>query len=200
MKELFGIAAIVLAFVAYIPYFRDIFKKKTIPHPYSWLIWGLSSALIFGLSFSNGGGAGSWTLVATTVICISISILAFRNGGKKFVTKKDIILLSIALLALIFWVFANQPIIAVVLLVSADLIGIIPSLTKAWKEPYTETLSLWVMSTFRHGLNLAALTSYNLITLLDPVMWIITNGALALVLIYRRRSKIVAGLSVQENT
>jgi hypothetical protein len=39
MKELIGIVSASLAFVAYVPYFRDIFKVKTKPHPYSWFIW-----------------------------------------------------------------------------------------------------------------------------------------------------------------
>jgi hypothetical protein len=187
VKDILGIVAVLLAFIAYIPYFRDILKKKTIPHPYSWLIWGLSSALTFGLSFSNGGGAGSWTLVATTIICLTIAGLAFKNGGRKFVTKKDVVLLIVALFALVLWVFADQPVLSISLLVFTDMIGIIPSLTKAWKKPYTETLSLWVISTFRHGVSITALASYNIVTLLDPSAWVIANGVFALVLIYRRR-------------
>jgi hypothetical protein len=38
-KFIIAIIATVLTFLGFIPYFRDIFNRKTKPHLYTWLIW-----------------------------------------------------------------------------------------------------------------------------------------------------------------
>lgn len=189
MKDLVGITAVILTFAAYVPYFRDILKKKSIPHPYSWLVWGFTNSVIFTLQITHGAGPGAYATAAAGIICLSIAVLAFRNGAKKYITTTDTILLATAVLAVVLWIFVKQPVLSIILLVGADIIGIIPSVRKAWKRPYEETLSMWLISTLRHVISLLALREYNFITLLNPVAWIIANGTFSLILILRRKKK-----------
>ena len=186
MKDFIGIIAVVLAFVAYIPYFLDILKKKSIPHPYSWLIWGLTSFLIFGLQMAHGGGAGAYTTATVGFISLLVAILAFRNGAKQAITSQDTIIFIIAIIAALLWLLVDQPVISVSLLVGADILGIIPSIRKAWHKPHEETLSMWLINTGRHGISIFALQQYNFITLLNPLAWVVANGVFSLILIARR--------------
>ena len=41
-KFIIAIFSAVFLFVGYIPYFRDVFYKKTKPHLYTWLIWAIT--------------------------------------------------------------------------------------------------------------------------------------------------------------
>lgn len=43
MKEIIGVTAVLLAFISYAPYIRDILKGRTKPHVYSWFVWGFVS-------------------------------------------------------------------------------------------------------------------------------------------------------------
>lgn len=187
MKEALGIIAIVMAFVAYLPYFRDIIARKTIPHPYSWFVWGFSSSLIFGLQVTNGGGPGSYVTAAMSIICVLIGLLAYRNGAARSIKHSDTLLFIIALGAAALWLFVDQPVWSILLLVGADFIAIIPSARKAWHKPYEETLSMWIVNGFRHGVAITALASYSIVTILDPLTWVVANFAFAALLIARRR-------------
>ena len=57
-KVLLGALAIVIGIFAYIPYLRDLWRGKTKPHAFSWIIWGIMTSTGFFASMSRGGGAG----------------------------------------------------------------------------------------------------------------------------------------------
>jgi hypothetical protein len=187
MKEAFGVIAVLLGFIAYAPYLRDILAKKTTPHPYSWFIWGLTSILIFALQITHGGGAGSYTTATVALISFLVCALAVKNDGSKDITFADTLMLISALLATALWLLASQPALSMILLMLADMFGFIPSIRRAWRRPAEETLSLWSVNSLRHFLSIPALQQYSLITLLNPIVWAIANAAFSLMLVLRRK-------------
>lgn len=186
MKDIIGIVAASLAFIAYIPYFRDIRKSKSKPHVYSWFIWGFTSVLIFALQISHGAGAGSWTTATVAVISFIVCFMSLKNGTK-YITTSDTIFFIMALVAAGLWLLAKQALLSSILLSLSDLLGIIPTIRKAWNKPNEETLSMWSLNTFRHGLAIVALNKYNIITMLNPSIWVVTNASFSIILITRRR-------------
>ncbi len=186
MKEVIGIIAASLVFIVYTPYLRDILSGKSRPHPYSWFVWGLNTVIIFALQLSHGAGAGSYTTATVAAMCFVICILAARHGTKD-ITRMDTAFLITALLATVVWLFAKQPTFSMVLLITIDMLGIVPSVRKAWYKPGEETLSFWTLSGLRHVLAIVALQKYSLITLLNPLAQIVTDLAFSLMLISRRR-------------
>ncbi len=186
MKEILGFIAIAMAFFAYAPYLRDILARRTIPHPYSWFVWSFSSSLIFGLQLTHGGGPGAYVTGCMAAICFVIGILAYRNGAGRSITRGDTVLFVVALVAAALWLFVDQPMVSILLLVSADVIAIIPSARKAWHKPYEETLSMWGINALRHSVAIGALAHYNIVTILDPLTWVVANTAFAALLVVRR--------------
>jgi hypothetical protein len=187
VKEVIGTIAALLVFAAYIPYLRDILKNKTKPHPYSWFVWGLNTAIIFALQVSHGAGAGAYTTGTVVAISFVVCLLGLRHGTKDIVFI-DTVCLALALIAMGIWLFAKQPTISIILLVSIDMIGFVPSVRKAWNKPNEETLSLWSINAFRHGLSILALKDYSLITVLNPAIWVIANTGFSFMLISRTNS------------
>jgi len=47
VKEFFSAIAILLTFVAFIPYIRSILQGKTSPHAFSWIIWASVTFIVF---------------------------------------------------------------------------------------------------------------------------------------------------------
>lgn len=187
MKEIIGLVTVSLGFIAYIPYIRDTLKRTIQPHPYSWFIWGLTATIMFGLQILYGGGAMSWSTLMVGLISFSICWLAWRAGGRRVITRNDKVMLTVALIAIVLWVFADEPTLSMLLLVCADLFGLIPSVRKTWHDPYSETLTMWTINVFRHGLNILAISTYSLLTLADPVMWVIGNFAFVVMVVLRRK-------------
>lgn len=187
MKEIIGIIAVLLTFVGYIPYIRDILKGKTKPHVYTWFIWGLVTAIAFGLQISADAGPGAFTTLAAAIVCFVIFGFGLRQGERN-ITPSDTVFLILSLIALVLWIFAKQPVLSVILVSSIDMLGFAPTIRKSWHRPYEETLISYEINTFRFSLALLALNQYTLVTALYPITWIIANGLFSIYLIIRRKS------------
>lgn len=186
MKEILSITAVVLTFVAYIPYYRDILRGKTHPHIYSWTLWGLLTALIVALQVIGGAGPATWVTAAAGFMCLGVVVLSFKHG-KRYITKSDTIVAILSLIAIIFWLVIKQPVISIILVVIADLLAFVPTVRKSWLHPHTETLSLYVTNTVRFTLALLAVETYTILSSLWLIAWVVANAFFSIILISRRR-------------
>ena len=76
-KELLSAIAIVLTFLAFLPYIRSIFQGKTKPHVFSWVIWGSTTFIVFLAQLADKGGAGAWPIGVSGIITIYVALLAY---------------------------------------------------------------------------------------------------------------------------
>lgn len=186
IKTFVSIVAILLTFIAYIPYLRDTLKKKTSPHIYTWFIWGISSAITYGLQVSDGAGVGAWVTLAVTILTFIVLFLGLRNG-KKDITISDTIFFLLSFIALLLWLIAQQPTLSVILVSTIGIIALIPTIRKSWNYPYSETLITYELVALRYGFCIFALQNYSVITLLSPLTWGLASVILSMILIIRRR-------------
>ncbi len=192
IKNIIGLLAVILTFVGYTPYVRDIFKGKTKPHAFSWFIWSILTGIIYALQVSSGAGPGSWVTLSLVVIMFFIFILSLTRGSKD-IKKVDFVFLGLALLALPLWLWVQQPVLSIILLSATDMLGFLPTVRKSWRDPYSETLSFYIITTFRHALSIFALVEYNIVTMLFPTTWVIANALFAITLIFLRKRISVLG-------
>lgn len=61
-KYLLGSATVMLTLYSFSAYFKDLYHGRTKPHAFSWLAWSLSSTIAFAGQWTEGGGAGSWSV------------------------------------------------------------------------------------------------------------------------------------------
>lgn len=186
MKEFLGILAVVITFVGYAPYVLDTIKGKTRPHIFSWFTWAFVTFIIFALQVLGHGGAGTYTTLATAILCSGIFILGLKNG-KKDITKFDTVIFIITLIATGIWIFAKQPVISTILIVTINTLANIPTIRKSWKDPNSETLFTWEMGAVRNFLGLIALSEFSILTWLYPVTNLIINIIESSILIIRRK-------------
>lgn len=186
IKTIIGTLAVVLTFVGYVPYIKDTIKGKTKPHIYSWFIWAFVTFIIFGLQIAGKGGAGAYTTLATAILCLAIFILGMRNGHKD-ITKFDTVIFIVTLIATAVWIFAKQPIISTLLIVTINTLANIPTIRKSWKDPHSETLFTWEMGAVRNLLGLIALSNYSILTWLYPVTNLLINIIESSILVVRRK-------------
>lgn len=185
MKQVIGAIAVILTFLAYIPYYRDILKRKTRPHIYSWSLWGLLTILLVALQIKGGAGPATWVTAAAGILCLGVVFLSFRSG-RRDITKSDTIVAILSLLAIGFWLIADQPTISITLVILADMLAFIPTVRKSYAHPYSETLSLYVTNALRFCLALFAVDHYTYLSSSWIVAWILGNTLLSIILIVRR--------------
>lgn len=177
MKETIAIIAAIFAIIGNVPYLWDVFKGKVKPHPYTWLVWTIVSCIVFFGQIAKGAGVGAIPTGASEIFTVIIFFFSLRYGFKH-ITKTDTAFLIIALAGLIPWILTKDPTISVIIAVSIDLVGFIPTLRKTWKFPETEIPILYGMNVLRHILMLFALQAYNVATMLHSIAMIITNTAM----------------------
>lgn len=187
VKEVFGSLAIILTFIAYVPYIRDIIRRKTKPHIYSWFLWGLVGFIVFVLQIKSGAGIGSFVTLAAVLMCLLVLFLSLFLKSERDISKSDKIFIGLAILSLIMWLVMKQPIISVILATITDLLGFVPTIRKSWKKPETETVAFYIITTFRFALAVLSLKSYSIVTALYPVSWLLVNSIFAGMIIIRKK-------------
>lgn len=187
MKELLGSIAAILAIAQAVPYIRDIFRGKTKPHLYTYLIWSVVTALAFFGQFVAGGGPGAWTTGVMAIITIGVLVLCFRYGTED-ITVFDAVFLVAALVAIVPWWLTKDPMYSVILATIIDVLAFFPTIRKTYNDPGSETLISYISNLVRHPLSILALSVYSVTTVVYPAALFVMNLVLVLVIVLRRRS------------
>lgn len=180
-----GVAGLLVSIASYIPYFRDIFRGKTKPHPFSWFVWGMVSSIAFFAQLVSGAGIGALTTGITAVACMLIAGSAVYLGEKR-ISSLDVICFIGAIVGIVLWQVTDNPFNAVVVVLIVHVLGFIPTVKKAYTFPYEETLSSYVLSLLKWGLGLLTLTSFNATTVLFPAGVFLMNLSFIVLLMIRR--------------
>jgi hypothetical protein len=185
-KEVLSSIAVILTFAAYVPYYRDILKGKTHPHVYSWGLWSILTILLVALQIEGGAGPATWITAAAGLLCIGVVVFGLKSG-KKDITKSDTLVAILSLFAIGFWLFVDQPVISIILVIVADGLAFIPTVRKSWHKPYSETLSLYVTNAIRFFIAIAAIETYTFLSVSWIAFWALMNAGFSIMLVVRRR-------------
>lgn len=188
MKEILVVAAVILAVVGNIPYLRDVITHKIQPHPYTWFVWSIVSAVTFSGQVVKGGGIGSIPTGVAELFTIVIFFFSLRYGFRD-IAKRDTYFLIAALLGLIPWAITKDPTLSVVTVVSIDVLAFMPTLRKAWQRPHTETVSVYAMNVLRHILTLFSLDAYNIATTLHSIAMVVMNTLMTAFILRTKKKK-----------
>ncbi len=185
MAPIFGVLAALVGIGDTIPYVRDTVRRTTSPHRGTWLIW---SVLAIVVSLSQRADGASWSLVVAgtqAVLTSLIFVLAVRVGTGG-VSKGDLVLIAIAGAGVAGWLVSDQPIVATACVVVADLIAAGMMVPKTWRDPSSETLSTFAFASLGGLLAAGSVGALEPSLLLYPAYYCLVNGALALLIRYRR--------------
>lgn len=186
-KETFSLIAIAITLAAFIPYIREIFRGTIRPHIFSWVIWGVTTLLIFLAQLEDNGGAGTWPIGVSASITIFIAYLAYVKRADVTITRADWLFFIVALLSLPLWYWTADPLWAVILLTVIDVAGFGPTIRKAYQFPYSESLLFFGLFMLRNVLVMLALENLTLTTLLFPAVMLILCMLMMAIIAYRRR-------------
>lgn len=184
---IFALASSLIGISCFVPYIRDIFIHKTKPHSYSWLVWTILQGTGAIAMFQGGAGIGVTSLAIGAFLCGFIFVLSFFYGTKN-ITTFDTACLIASLISLIFYFFAKDPLLTVILVSLIDFIGFIPTLKKSYFEPETETSSTYFLSGLSSILALGALEQFTPTTSLYLFSVVFTNLLCAILLFFRKKS------------
>lgn len=121
-RGLLSAAAIALTLIAFIPYLMSIIRGATRPHVFSWIIWGSTTFVVFLAQLDGGGGVGAWPIGISGLVTILIALLAYLKRADVTITGTDRLFFVAALSALPAWYLTTDPLWAVVILTTVDVL------------------------------------------------------------------------------
>src|SRR3989344_1828886 len=120
----------VVNFIATILYVISIWRGHTKPSRVTWAIWTALSLLTAGGMYQSGTLNGQMYAVVVGDIVITSFALLWGSGGW---TRVDRWSLAGALIGLTVWVLTKDPFYAILISLSVNYIGAVPTIAKTWK-------------------------------------------------------------------
>lgn len=197
-KELLSAVAIVLTLAAFVPYIRSIIAGTVRPHVFSWLTWGLTTFLVFLAQLNAKGGAGAWPIGVSASMTFVITLLAYLTRSDISITRTDWLFFVSALSSMPFWYLTDDPMWAVVILTTVDVLGFGPTVRKAYALPHSESLVFFGLFTARNIIVIMAMENYTVTTILFPAVIAAVCALLMAMLAYRRQVVAVCGVKVSQ--
>ncbi len=179
LKLFFGILSLIPAVAAYYFYFRDMFRGKTKPHAFSWLVWGTLSGDGFFAQVSAHAGIGAWATGLTSLASLTIALFALRIGATR-PTRFDWTLLSLALTGLLLLFVVKNKEAALCITLFALVAGFAMNIRKAYRKPLEENAVAFWLNTLKFIPAIFALTSFSFLTVAYPFVAAVGNAGVAL--------------------
>ena len=142
MIEYLILAVVIVTLLSALAYIRAMFKGNVKPNRISWLMWAIAPLIAAAASMSSGVG---WVVVPVLMSGVS-PLMIFMSS---FLTAKaywklsafDYICGLLSGLALTLWYVTSEPNVAIAFAIASDALATVPTFTKAWRHPETE--SVW---------------------------------------------------------
>ena len=186
LKILFSILWILLSLGAFFHYYYSILQWKTKPHIYTWLIFSLSLGTAYIIQLQNGGGYGSYVTLVEFLWCLVVLLLGSKYGEKNISTS-DTLCLVLALLALFLYLNFRLAVISTMLVITIDILAIIPTYRKSYMKPYEETIVLYLISAWIYVFAIMWLATYEFATFWYPLAIMVTDIIFVLFILIRRK-------------
>jgi len=187
LKMLLAGAGVFVELLNGIVYYTDIFRGKTKPHLYTFLIWGIVISIAFAGQLVSGAGPGAWVTGMSALIALGVVPLCFWFGTKD-IARFDTIILAAALFAIVPWIITKDPLWSVILATIIDALAILPTIRKTWNAPHSESLLAWNLASIKLLLGISALSTFSLMTWVYPAQAFVMNSILIGVILYRRKT------------
>ena len=155
MLQIIGIVSGLLATIGLVPYLVDIFRGKTKPERASWIIWTVLGAIAFFSQLAQGARNSLWMTGFQLFNVALITLLSLKYGYGSF-SKRDVCALMLAGCGLLLWKITTNPLLALIVVVCVDFIGVYLTLIKTLKYPDSETLVAWFLASLSGLLGLIA--------------------------------------------
>ena len=119
---------------------------------------------------------------ALTAVIFGLSI----RGGTGGPSAGNLAVLALAGVGIAAWAISSTPILATAFVVVADSLAVGLMLPKTWREPDSETLTLYALASASGILSALAVGSYDASLLLFPVYFALANAVIGVVIVGRR--------------
>lgn len=169
-------------------YTRDTIQGRTKPNRISFALWSIASYT--GAFAAVASGADIWPTIIifySGTAPLVVFLASFVNPQSYWkLNWFDYACALFCMLALIFWQFAGQPILAILFCALADAFATLPTLIKTWRYPETETRLSYIAGFLSAVLVLPSIEIWNIQNSAFQIYLVVANTLLVLS-VYRKK-------------
>ena len=147
--------------------------------------------LLISILAQMSAGA-SWSLIfliGDFVGTSSILVLCLIGYGYSKYGWIEWTCLGLAVVAIISWQLTHQPVLAIVFSIIADLMAAMPTVVKAYRDPWSEHPGTWFILCLAATLAILSTTIINPANLIFPAYLLFINGVIGILSLAGRRLK-----------
>jgi hypothetical protein len=164
----------IFAATSSILYITSILKGKTKPHRTTrFVVFVMVLLGTIALYFSH-----NWpTFYLYLIYCLgnfTIFLLSIKNGMGGW-TRTDLTCLIISGLGIVFWQLTNNPLLALLASITANIVANVPAVIKTYKYPETETWIYYFLGIFANTIILFAQKTFTFSDYVFPAYFVLLN-------------------------
>ena len=172
-----------LAFLGDLSYARDVLRRLTQPNRVSWLMWGLATSLVGVAQLRQGVGIVALLSFAIGFGDLLIFASSFvRGNGVWRLGRFDVACGIASGIGLVVWALTDNNTIALTAFIVSDGLATIPTLTKSWLAPQSESLAAYVTAALSALLVLSSVEVWSSGSVAFP-LWIVAINLVLILLI-----------------
>jgi hypothetical protein len=194
-KEYLAIAALVASTANVLPYMWSIWRGRTRPHAFTWIVWGLVMGVGAAAQVVGGAGTGAWNLAYGACLCLILAALTIVKVSLQ-VTRNDWITFGAALATIPLWYITKNPLWSLLLAIAIDGVGYWFIIRNVWAHPEHERALFYTTNNVQVVLSILALQTFNFITAAYPMFMLTGNLSIAFIIVFRRRKIVAKAMAV----
>jgi ABC-type cobalamin transport system permease subunit len=177
-----------LATFSVVPYIKSIVRGKAKPRAISWAIWTLLIGLMAVVSWQQHQLSSAVLSTASAIGCLIVTLLALRHVRFEPTRLERYTLLGAAI-GIVLWLLFDNPMLVLTAALTVDSIAYIPTYVNGWRNPYHESMTMFIISAFGSGLVLlaAVLDRAAMSGIVYPLYSVIFGSIMIAILMTRRQ-------------
>ncbi len=155
INENFIYLSFLISFAGGITYLVDTIKGKAKPNRISWFFWFLAPFIAVAAEIQKGVGLQTLMTFSVGFNPLLVFLASFINKNAYWkLSKTDYIYGALALLGIILWKVTGEGNIAILFAILADGLASIPTVIKSFKNPETESPTIFLLSLINASITL----------------------------------------------
>ena len=181
LPEYFAVIGAIVGSIGGFYYLYETIIGKAKPNRVTWLLWGLFPMIIFAAQRAQGVEGLSWASFVAGFTPILILLASFLNKEAYWKTQpRDYYLMAAAVAGIVLWALTDNPILAILFALVADLLAGVPTVIKSYRHPETESWIAYAISTLGFGIGVLAIQTFTFENYAFICYLFLMNGLLAL--------------------
>jgi hypothetical protein len=194
LPEYFAIIGAIIGSLGGFYYLYETIVGKAQPNRITWLLWGIFPMVIFVAQRVQGVEGLSWASFVAGFTPLLVVAASFFNKKAYWKSEpRDYYLMAAAIIGIMLWAVTDNPNVALLFSLLADMLASMPTLIKAYRHPRSESWIAYVISTFGFGMSVLSIQTYNFENSAFVVYVFLLNGALAVFASRGRKHKQATG-------